>query len=99
MKTIPLNTVRARWLADPKVRKAYDDMAQEFALVEALLRARRRAKLTQAEIARRMGTSQSAVARLESGRRMPTLRSLGLYARATGSRLRVDLVPERRRSA
>jgi transcriptional regulator with XRE-family HTH domain len=56
-----------------------------------LLAARARSGLTQAEIAARMGTTQSAVARLESGKTKPSLRTLEKFAAATGSRLTVAL--------
>ena len=49
------------------------------------------AKLTQAELARRLGTTQSAIARLESGGVSPSIKTLRRYAEATGTRLSVDL--------
>ena len=77
-------------LKNPAFKKAYDALEEEFALINELLAARTRAKLTQAQVARRMGTSQSAVARLESGR-SPSLASLRKYARATGSKIQIKL--------
>jgi DNA-binding XRE family transcriptional regulator len=77
-------------LKNPKFKKEYDALEEEFALVGELLKARTRAKLTQAQVAKRMGTSQSAVARLESGR-LPSLASLRKYAKATGSRVEIKL--------
>ncbi len=65
----------------------------EGALIAALIRARARAGLSQAEIARRMGTTQSAIARLESGRVTPSLHTLRRYAEATGARVRIVLEP------
>ena len=62
-------------------------------MVEALVRARMAAKLTQAEVARRLGTTQSAIARLEGGRVSPSVATLRRYAEATGTRLMVGLVP------
>ena len=64
---------------------------EEYALVEALVRARAAAKLTQAEVARRLGTTQSAIARLEGGRVSPSFATLRRYAKATGTRLTVGL--------
>jgi DNA-binding XRE family transcriptional regulator len=77
-------------LKNPRFKKEYDALEEEFALVGELLKARTRAKLTQAQVAKRMGTSQSAVARLESGR-LPSLASLRKYAKATGSRVEIKL--------
>jgi len=56
-----------------------------------LLRARLRAGLSQTELATRMGTSQSAVARLESGQSLPSTKTLLRYAKATGSKFHVRL--------
>lgn len=93
MKTVPLKKLRDKWMKEPGFRKAYDDLAPEFELAQALVEARTRAGLSQAEVAHRMGTTQSAVARLESGRRSPTTRTLDLYAKATRSRVKVTFVP------
>ena len=65
----------------------------EFALVDALIKARTHAHLSQAEVASRMGTTESAVSRLESGRVKPSTRTLERYAQATGHRLRISLEP------
>jgi DNA-binding transcriptional regulator YiaG len=81
---------KRKQLKDPAFKAAYDALEEEFALIGELLKARTRAKLTQAQVARRMGTSQSAVARLESGR-APSLASLRKYAAATGSKIEIKL--------
>ena len=83
--------LKAKWMKEPGFRSAYDALADEFALAEQVVRARLKAGLTQAELAKRMGTTQSAIARLEAGRtdaKMSTLRKL---AKATGARLNVSL--------
>ncbi|MDE0348206.1 MAG: helix-turn-helix domain-containing protein [Gammaproteobacteria bacterium] len=64
----------------------------KYALIEALVRARTAAQLTQAELAQRLGTTQSAVARLEGGRVSPSFATLRRDAEATGSRHTVGLV-------
>ena len=79
-------------MEDPEFREEYARVDEEYALIEALVRARTAAKLTQAELARRLGTTQSTVARLEGGRVSPSFATLRRYAEATGSRLTVDLV-------
>jgi predicted transcriptional regulator len=83
--------LKARLLANPKVKAEYDALAPQFEIAAELLRARLRAGLSQAELAVRMGTSQSAVARLESGDTLPSTKTLLRYAQATGSRVRVKL--------
>lgn len=92
MTTVPLDRLRRRWLRDAEFRKTYEALAPEFEIAAALIAARSRAGLSQADVAKRMGTTQSVVARLESGRQRPSLSSLERYAKATGSRLRVELV-------
>jgi DNA-binding transcriptional regulator YiaG len=78
-------------LKNPEFKKEYDALEEEFALASALIGARAKAKLTQEEVARRMGTSQSAVARMESGRAMPSTASLRKYAHAVGRKVKIAL--------
>ncbi len=87
-----LSDLKERFMEDPEFREEYARADDEFALIEALVRARAAAKLTQAELARRLGTTQSAIARLEGGRVSPSFATLRRYAEATGARLTVDLV-------
>lgn len=87
-----LKDVKKRFMEDPEFREEYARANEEYALVEALVRARTDAKLTQAELAQRLGTTQSAVARLEGGRVSPSLATLRHFAEATGTRLTVRLV-------
>jgi len=77
-------------MKDPEFRKAQADTPLEFLLMLEISKARARSGLTQAEIARRMGTTQSAVARLET-ERLPSLRTLKRYAEAVGAKLVVRL--------
>ena len=71
----------------------YAALEEEFALAKALIEARSRADMTQAQVARAMGTSQAAIARLEGGHVMPSTRTLQKYAEATGSKLRISFLP------
>jgi DNA-binding XRE family transcriptional regulator len=86
-----LTKLKARLLADPKIKAEYEVQAPEFAIARELIAARVRAGMTQEEIAKRMRTTQSTVARLESGRTMPSMRTLTRYAEATGSRTVIKL--------
>ena len=92
-RSIPVEKVFAEWRRDPEYVAAYDALEEEFALASALIEARARAGLTQDEVARRMGTTQAVVARLESGRVKPSTRTLERFAKATGSRLRITFEP------
>ncbi len=82
-----------KWSRDPSYRRAYDDLDAEFMLTRALIEARLGAGLTQAQLAERMDTTQSVVARLERGRGNPSTRTLEALARGTGTRLRVSFEP------
>lgn len=88
-----------KMLKKPAVKAAYDAQTEQFALLDELLRARRRAGLTQAEVAERMGTMTPAVARLEAGggskKHSPSLATLRKYAEAVGCRLEIRLRPRR----
>lgn len=86
-----LKDLKKQFMKDPEFREEYARVDDEYALVEALVCARMAAKLTQAELAQRLGTTQSAVARLEGGRVSPSFATLRRYAEATGTRLTVGL--------
>lgn len=86
--------LHTRWMKGAKYRKEYDALEKEFALAAAVIEARNRAGLSQRALARKMGTTQPVVARLESGRARPSLRTLERFAHATGSRLQISFSPE-----
>ncbi len=88
-----LKDLKARLLKDPEVRKHYDALEEEFALMAEVAKARARAGLSQAELAKRMKTTQSAIARLESGRGKPSTRTLTRFAKATGHKLKISFEP------
>ena len=90
--TIPFEKLKARLLANPKVKAEYDALAPEFEISTELVRARMRAGLSQAELAKRMGTSQSTIARLESGQTLPSTKTLLRFAKATGSKFHIRLL-------
>ena len=91
--------LHTKWLKEPKYRKEYEALGQEFALASAVIDARNRAGLTQQALARKMGTTQPVVARLESGRMRPSMRTLERLAEATGSRLLIRFEPGGRNRA
>lgn len=88
-KFIPARELFEEWRKDPEYVKEYDALEDEFALASQLIGVRAKANLSQAELAERMGTSQSAIARMESGRTMPSTRTLEKLAAATGTKLRI----------
>lgn len=90
--TIPFKKLKDEWMKDPAFRAEYDRLKPEFALALALIEARAKAGLTQTEVAKKMGTTQSVVARIESGQNPPNLKTLERYANAVGRRIQVKLV-------
>ena len=82
-----------KWRRDPAYREAYDALDTEFTLTRSLIEARLAAGLTQAQLAERMETTQSVVARLEGGQGNPSTRTLEALARSTGTRLRISFEP------
>jgi len=88
-----LAKLKQKLLTDPAVRAEYDRLGPIFAVVGEMIEARQAAGLTQAEIASRMGTTQSVVARLETARHMPTFDLVARYAAAVDRRLDIHLVP------
>jgi ribosome-binding protein aMBF1 (putative translation factor) len=90
VETVKASELHAKdYAGDAAYRKAYDDLEEEYALIGALIEARARANLSQAQLAERMNTTQTAIALLESGNTMPSTRTLRKIAKATGHKLRI----------
>ena len=88
-----ITELHKKWMRNDNYREEYDALEDEFALAAALIEARSRAGLTQEELAEKMETSQSAIARMESGRTIPSGTTLKRFARATGTKLRITFMP------
>ncbi|CAN7606217.1 helix-turn-helix domain-containing protein [Phyllobacterium sp. LjRoot231] len=86
-----LAELKKKYMKDPEFRKEYEKADLEYSIIELLIRARTQANLSQAEVAKRMDTTQSAIARLEGGGVSPSIATLRRYAEATGSKLRVEI--------
>jgi DNA-binding XRE family transcriptional regulator len=100
LKYKPVPHKHEEFLANARARKgfseAYDSLELEYEVANQLLRARARAGLTQDAVAERMGTTKSAISRLESaGKHAPSLATLKRYADAVGCELKVKLVPQK----
>ena len=96
----PLPHKHAEFIAKANQREgfsqAYEDLELEYALASQMLKARTKAGLTQDAVANRMGTTKSAISRLESaGRHAPSLATLKKYASAVGCDLQIKLVPHK----
>ncbi len=93
-----LHRFRRQAFARAGVKAAYEALDEEFAFLDQVLSARAKSGLTQAEVAKRVGTTQSAIARLESAapKHSPSIATLQRYAEALGYRLEVRLVKQHR---
>lgn len=87
-----VSELHRKWSKNPEYRKAYAELDPEFELARSVIRARVQAKLSQEQLAKRMNTSQSVIARLESGRAKPSTQTLQKLATATGTRLKIAFV-------
>lgn len=93
-KFIPVGESFSQWEKDPKYVASYAALEEEFALASSLIKARSAADMTQEQVAQAMGTTQAVVARLESGKALPSTRTLQRFAKATRSRLRITFEPQ-----
>lgn len=78
-------------LSDPEVKKMYDALEPEYALIRSVMDRRLAKKMSQKELAVKIGTKQAAISRLESGNSNPSLKFLQKVAAALGARLSISL--------
>jgi len=90
-KWINFETLKNQWMKDAEFNKEYEALELEYKISLELIKARSRAGLTQEEVAHRMGTTQSVIARLESGAGLPSVKTLNKYAKATGKHLELHI--------
>src|SRR5260221_1974699 len=88
-----VSDLHRRWMKNPEYRKTHEALAPEFELARAVMAARVTAGLTQEQLAQRMDTTQSVIARLEGGRTRPSTQTLEHLAAATGTRLKISFEP------
>lgn len=86
-----LSVLKNELMTDENFRKEYESLEQEFNFAAKMIEVRLQERLSQEQVARRMGTTQSVVARIESGRPLPSLRTLMRYAAAVGRTLDITL--------
>lgn len=91
MKLVPHQKSLKAFLRTPANKKAYNDLELEFAIIDALIRARGRKGVTQEQLARKIGTKQSAIARFESGKSNPTLSFVQKLSDALGIEVRITV--------
>ena len=91
-----VSNLHEKWMKEKEYREAMAELAPEFAIARAVINARVTAGLTQEQLAQRMDTTQSVIARLESGRTRPSTQTLERLANATGTHLRISFEPAAR---
>lgn len=92
-KHLDFNDYKKQSFKNPKIKTEYDRLQPEFALIGALIEARKRKGLTQTQLAQKIGTKQSVISRLEIGQANPTLEFLKKLALALNSKLEIHLSP------
>ena len=90
---IKYESVRKKLLANPEVRKEYEEHKAEFEIARSLIKARMKARMSQNEVDQKMHTSQSQVARLESGLHFPSFQTLYRYAQAVNRKISFEINP------
>ena len=91
----PYTELKKELLSDPEVKKYYDELEPEYRLVRSIIDKRLQKKMSQAELAQRVGTRQSAISRLESGNANPSIQFLKKVASALNASLEIKFRPLR----
>lgn len=78
-------------LKDEQIRQSYEMLGPEFAVIEMIIRKRIKKGLSQSELAQKIGTKQSAIARFESGNYNPTLSFLQKVVDGLDTKLKISL--------
>ena len=85
------NELKRKLLQDKAVKKAYGNLAPQYALIEMMIRKLLKVGLSQEALANKIGTKQSAIARFESGKTNPTLSFLTNITNALNGKLTISL--------
>ena len=88
---IPHSVVLKKFLKNPKFKKAYDNLEPEYTIIRAILKKRIESKMSQKDLAKKLGTKQSAISRLESGNYNPTLSFLKKLSTTLGGKLEIKI--------
>jgi predicted transcriptional regulator len=78
-------------LKDPEVKKGYDALEVEYSIIAQVIQKRLEKGLSQKQLAKKIGTKQSAIARLEGGNTNPTVSFLEKVSKALGSKLQISI--------
>lgn len=86
---LDITTWEKESLKNPKIKAEYDKLQPEFSMIQAMIDARVQKRVTQEELANKIGTKQSVISRLESGRANPSIAFLKRFAAALNTRLEI----------
>lgn len=92
-KHLSFTDFKRKSLKDPEIKREYDRLQPEFALIEAIIKARKDEEMTQKELADKIGTKQSVISRLETGHANPSVDFLKRLAQEFHSRLEIKFTP------
>lgn len=90
MEFTTLDQLKKEAFKNPKVKNAYDELDEEFQLIQALIDMRKQSGLTQEQIAEKMGTKKSNISRLEGANSNPGWKTLQKYAHACGFKIQLQ---------
>ena len=79
-------------MKDPQFKKVHEELKPEFELAREFIKARVAANMTQTDVAEKMATTQSVIARLESGKRVPSIKTIDRFAKAVGMKFEFHFV-------
>jgi ribosome-binding protein aMBF1 (putative translation factor) len=91
MKT--LEKLLAEQMKNPEFRAEYEALEPEFAIIQAMIDARKRSGITQKQLSEKTGIAQSDISKLESGNGNPSLRTMQRLASGMGTKLRIEFIP------
>lgn len=92
MKYIKYEDFHNEQMKDPEYKKAYDALEVEFQIINDILRKRIEKDMSQKDLAKKIGSDQATISRLESGDYNPSIRFLKRVAKAVGGQLKVTII-------
>jgi len=90
-KLISAEEVHKKWMKDPDYRREYEKLQPEFEIASQMIEARIKQKLSQEDLARKMGTGQAVISRLEGMNASPSLSLLKRVAAALGTKITITI--------
>lgn len=87
----PISKLKKQILSDPEVKRLYDEMQPEYDLIDKIIAKRIEKNLSQQDLAKKIGTGQSAISRLESGNSNPSLKFIQKIAKALDTKIVISV--------